>query len=282
MTVTCVGVIPGSHSASNSKGIYTYSWAWRVTTDDASNDGPLTIGEADGLPHLGDTWPEDSGAWCYSGSVECDEPPNGWTVTFEYTSEYETNENPVLASPQISWASSTVEVPIWITVEGDPVAIVNSAGDFFDQVPTRTESRFTANITANFTNYVTLLGLSDHINEDVIYIDGMAIAARCGKLGGISVSAAKIHLGTTYYEASYSVEVDPHNWIHKPLDCGFRAKADDGGLRIIRSEDLTPVANPALLDGTGKVVSTPGPDTAVFGDYKIYNEGDLTVLPGIS
>ena len=282
MTVTCIGVIPGSHSGSNERGVYKYSWAWRVITDDPSNDGPLAIGEADGLPHLGDAWPEDSGAWCYSGSVEADEPPNGWTVTFQYTSEWETNTTPTLAGPQISWASTTVEVPIWITVESSPKAIVNSAGDFFDQVPTRSESRFTANITANLSSYGSLLSLSDYINSSGISIDGVSIAARCGKLGGVSVSQAKQQDGITYYECSYSIEVNPHTWLYQPLDCGFRALDSSGDMRVIRSDDLTPVANPALLDGSGAVVTSPSPTNAVFGEYKIYNEASLSSLPGIS
>lgn len=281
MTVTHKGVIPGSHSGSNERGIYKYSWSHRVTTDDPMNDGPLAIGEATGLPHLGDAWPEDSGAWCYSASVEADEPPLGWRVTFNYTSEWETNNTPTLAAPRISWSSTNVEVPIWITVEATPKAIVNSAGDFFDQVPTRSESRFTANIIANLGTYGTLLALSDYINANAITIDGVSIPARCGKLGGISVSDAKNINGITYHECSYSVEVNPHTWLHQPLDCGFRALTSSGDMRVIRSDDLTPVANPALLNGSGVVVEEPGPDTAVFGNYKIYNEGALSVLPGI-
>lgn len=282
MTVTVEGIIPGSSSATNDRGVVKYSWAWRVTTDDPVNDGPYAIGSGTGLPVLGNTWPEDSSAYCYSLSVDSDEPPQGWTVTANYTSEYETNETPTLAGPRISWSSTTVEVPIWITVESSPKAIVNSAGDFFDQVPTRSESRFTANITANFTSYGSLLNLSDYINSGAISIDGVSIAAHCGKLGGISVSEAKYQDGITYYECSYSVEVNPHTWLHQPLDCGFRALDSSGDMRVIRSDDLTPVANPALLDGSGAVVTSPSPTTAVFGSYKIYNEGSLSSLPGIS
>jgi hypothetical protein len=282
MTVTTVGVIPGSHKASNDRGIRTYEYAWRVTTTEPDTEGPFAVGSATGLPVLGGTWPEDLSAYCYALNVDADEPPNGWTVTAKYTSERETNATPTLAGPRVSWSSSTVEVPIWVTVESAPVAIVNSAGDFFDQVPTRSETRFTANITANLTSYGTLLNAMDYINSTAMTIDGVSIPARCGKLAGVSISEAKLQGTIAYVEASYSIEVNPHTWLYQPLDCGFRARDSSGDFRIIRNKDTTPVTNPALLDGTGGVVANPGPTTAVFGSYKIYGETSFSFLPGIT
>ena len=282
MTVTAQGVIPGSHKASNDRGVRTYEYAWRVTTTDPSTEGPYAVGSASGLPVIGDTWGEDSSAYCYALTIDADEPPNGWAVTAKYTSERPTNSSPALADPRVSWSSSTVEVPVWITVESTPTAIVNSAGDFFDQVPTRSETRFTANITANLSAYGSLLNVVDHINSSSCTIDGVSIAPHCGKLSGVSISEAKRQGSTIYVEASYSLEINPHTWLYKPLDCGFRAKDTSGNLRLIRSADLTPVANPALLNGSGYVVAEPGPSTAVFGSYKIYSEASFSFLPGIS
>jgi hypothetical protein len=77
-------------------------------------------------------------------------------------------------------------------------------------------------------------------------------------------------------------------WHAKPLDQGFhRIDPADANNRIPiklidadTSEQTFPV-DPVLLDGSGDVLSNPGPATAVFGDHRIYKRKAFASLPGI-
>jgi hypothetical protein len=213
--------------------------------------------------------------------VENDQPWKGWKVTASYSDEREINStDPNDDEVKVSWDGEIYQQSVIQDYGGN--AIVNSAGDYFiDPVPTREACHLVARIRFNATSIPTwVLSYQDAVNDDAITIDGLTIAAGLAKVQRISIGETEYRNGTAFRSFSYEVHVHRTGWRFRPLDAGFRQIV--GGelvqIRIKGEEPTTPVP----LNGSGVVLALPTPATAVIGNYQLYPELDLTVLPGIS
>lgn len=232
------------------------------------------------------------------------ESPFFWNLTVKYTNKREgvnagkldgdtpsTSQggsggaaSPTSLEPEISWSTEQYQVPCDVDINN--YGVVNSAGDPFDPLPMKDESRLTCTIEIQSATVPSwLLTYSDAINNTAITIDGISIDQYQAKVQSIQVGKVQ-QLGTeTFRTVTLSISILEDTWIKKVLDQGFRAAltgADNFALHNIVDDDGNEISSPALLDGFGFELRNPSADTAVFLPFHIYNEKDFTVLPGVT
>jgi len=279
MTITYKGEIPAGRSAKNSLGIRTYQRQFRLVTDSRS-DGPYEIGSNANLPSIGSVHPEDASAWCRELTVDNDEPYTGWIVTANYSSERELSETPTSDPAFVTWDSEQFQKPAIQDKDGD--AVVNSAGDFFDPPAMMDDSRRVVTVQKNLTAVPTwILDYQDAVNSDQFTVDGVTIAIGTAKMQRVSVGAEDIRNGTTFRQVTFTMHLQRDGWDMQILDAGFRRiDPGDSTKRIaISLDDGTEPTTPALLDGSGGLLSNPTPANAVFKTFSVYKTRTFSSLP---
>ena len=185
MAVTNLGEDPGGRTATNTKGVRTYSRRWKLETSSKSDDA-YAVGSASGLPLIGSAHPSDAGAFCVSLSVSNDDPWKGWKVTAEYSSEYELTTNPINDPAIITWGSEQFQKVAVEDTSGH--AILNSFGDYYDPPAMMDDSRRTVTITKNLAAVPSwILSYQDAVNNDVFTIDGFSVAIGKAKMQSVTV-----------------------------------------------------------------------------------------------
>ena len=279
MTVTYLGEWPGGRTAENNLGTRTYTRVFRLKSDN-KNDGAYTVGSNASLPTIGSTHPDDSGAWCRRLRVENTDPFAGWTVTAESSSELELTTHPTLQPAEITWDSEQFQKVLIQDKDGD--AVVNSAGDFFDPPPMIDDSRRVVTVKKNLTAVPTwILDYQDAVNSDLFSVDGVSIAVGTAKMQRVSVGIEETRNGTTFRPVTFTLHLQRDGWTVDILDAGFREiDPTDSTQRIaISLDDGTEPTQPALLDGSGAVLSNPSPTTAVFLTFNAYKQRAFSSLP---
>jgi len=281
MTATVKDEIAGARTAKNTRGTRSYTRAWRVISD-AQADDAYTVGSAAGLPSIGTTHPSDAAAYCFDLDVQNDEPWTGWTVTASYSDERTIDAaDPTNDEVLIDWSSEIYQEVVYFDTSGN--AVLNSAGDYFvDPVPTRDATHLVARIRANVSSVPSyILSLQNTLNNGAVTIGGLAVATGLARVCRFQIGSRQLRNAVTFYPFSFEVHIHADGWVLQPLDCGFR-KLVSGSLEQIKDGNGDEVTQPALLDGSGGVLASPGPATAVFGSFNIYPSADLTTMPGIS
>jgi len=279
MTITYKGEIPAGRSAKNSLGIRTYQRQFRLVTDSRS-DGPYEIGSNANLPSIGSVHPEDASAWCRELTVDNDEPYTGWIVTANYSSERELSETPTSDPAFVTWDSEQFQKPAIQDKDGD--AVVNSAGDFFDPPAMMDDSRRVVTVQKNLTAVPTwILDYQDAVNSDQFTVDGVTIAIGTAKMQRVSVGAEDIRNGIAFRQVTFTMHLQRDGWDMQILDAGFRRiDPGDSTKRIaISLDDGTEPTTPALLDGSGGLLSNPTPANAVFKTFSVYKTRAFSSLP---
>jgi hypothetical protein len=279
MTITYKGEIPAGRQGRNSLGIRTYQRQFRLVTDSRS-DGPYAIGSNASLPSIGSVHPEDSSAWCRELTVDNDEPYTGWIVTANYSSERELSETPTSDPAFITWDSEQFQKPAIQDKDGD--AVVNSAGDFFDPPAMMDDSRRVVTVQKNLTTVPAwILDYQDAVNSDSFSVDGVTIAIGTAKMQRVSVGAEDIRNGTTFRQVTFTMHLQRDGWDMQILDAGFRRiDPGDSTKRIaISLDDGTEPTTPALLNGSGGLLSNPTPANAVFKTFSVYKTRTFSSLP---
>jgi hypothetical protein len=294
MTVTYIGETGRGRGAENNQGEKTYTRTFILKTS-LQSEGPGAVGSHASLPVIGNTHPDDANAYCSSIRVENTWPWRGWTVTCSYTNQRILHPtDPEQDEILISFQSEIYQEVILTDINGE--AIVNSAGDFFVDAPTRDAARLIASIKVNLTSVPSwILNYQNAINDASITIGGLTVGQYKAKMQNIQVSERKYRGSTAYYELSFDVHINKDGWIYRPVDNGLRylatipnestSDSDDTMValkNIVNPGDKQEVTTPALLDGAGGVISDPSPSTAVYLAFHIYPELDFTVLPGIT
>ena len=279
MTVTFLGEDPGGRTAENNLGTRTYTRVFKLKTD-SKNDGAYTVGSNASLPTIGSTHPDDASAWCRRLRVENTDPFAGWTVTAEYSSELELTTNPTLQPAEITWDSEQFQKPVLFDNTGD--AVCNSAGGLFDPPAMMDDSRRVVTVQKNLSAVPAwILDYQDAVNSDQFTVDGVVIAIGTAKMQRVSVGAEDIRNGTTFRQVTFTMHLQRDGWTVDILDAGFR-KIDpsDSTKRVaISLDDGTEPSTPALLDGSGGVLSNPSPSTAVFKTFNAYKTRTFSSLP---
>jgi len=276
VTVTNLGEDPAGRAARNTKGVRTYSRRWKVSTS-LITENEYHVGSATGLPKIGDTHPSDSLAWCVGLDVQCPNPWKGWTVTAEYSSEFQLSITPTSDPAIITWGTEQFQKPA--EYDKDFNAITNSAGDSFDPPYMMDDSRRVATIQKNVSGSpIWLLDYQDAVNSDAFNIGDVAILAGQAKMQSVSIGPPERRNNTLFYPLSFTISIQRDKWKLEPLDMGFRYK-DGIDRKVIVNDDGTVPTAPVLLNGAGGVLINPSSASAVFLSYDIYKTRAFATLP---
>jgi hypothetical protein len=203
-----------------------------------------------------------------------------WIATLKYTSQRERTENPLAQPVEITWSTESEQAHAFTDKDDD--AILNSAGDYYeDGVPIEL-SHWVAKVTKNVAYVPSWINsYRNAINSDVFYLDGLTIAVRSAKLKSIAIGKWSTQNGIWYRTIDMSIKITD-TWVASILDQGLRRKIDVDGTDVLTrciNEDGTEATKPVLLDGSGDQLASPTPATAVFNDHYIYPELPYSVLP---
>jgi len=294
----------------------TITWirqTWDGRTGSAALNSPLTTGEeylvktddktdteldvlTDTLaPYLGQPHPTAQGLYVEDIQVkQAKESPYFWKLSVKYSNEQTTaeGESPSETSPEfdpavIEWSTENFQIPIEKDTTGQ--AIVNSAGDPFDPLPTKDEIRVVCTISYNSLSVpVEVLNFPNRVNGSAITIDGLSVPEGEAKCTGVRVGGLQQRNGEFYRNVQFSFAIISGGWDLSILDQGFREReprtndlvniVNDGD----QSGDGAAITSPALLDGAGHKIDDPNPADAVFLPFSVYGSIDFTVIPGIS
>ena len=291
MTVTYQGIKAEGRSATNDKGVRTYSQTY-VLTSDSKSDTSSDVGNNSNLPSIGSIHATDGLAYCTNLSVKCVSGYTGWEAVANWSTANSVDgstglsEDPEQDRHIITWNGSTQNISIY--QDRDDNGILNSAGDPLLDV--MDSNLLGVTISSNVTGVPSwLLGYRNSINNAAINVGGLAIATGVARIvfpGGF-ISPAKTRGDYTYYTFSYELIFDEQeNHEGKLLDQGYNERFTDintvNGLRPILNDEKTVVTEPALLDGSGARLANPTTATAQYITVNKYFQKDFSVLPGVT
>ena len=291
MTVTYQGIKAEGRSATNDKGVRTYSQTY-VLTSDSKSDTSSDVGNNSNLPSIGSIHATDGLAYCTNLSVKCVSGYTGWEAVANWSTANSVDgstglsEDPEQDRHIITWNGSTQNISIY--QDRDDNGILNSAGDPLLDV--MDSNLLGVTISSNVTGVPSwLLGYRNSINNAAINVGGLAIATGVARIvfpGGF-ISPAKTRGDYTYYTFSYELIFDEQeNHEGKLLDQGYNERFTNinttNGLRPMTTEEGTVVTEPALLDGSGARLANPTTATAQYITVNKYFQKDFSVLPGVT
>lgn len=282
----------GTASIGFAQSIRTYSRTFRVTTNN-KYDGIATAGSATGLPRIGDKYPEDTGSWCRSVDVEQLAGSTIWKVKCTYSSEFEVTTSPLTDPAVITWSAEQFQRPAWKDRDGN--AILNSAGQFFDTLPTVDDSRFVVAVQKNVGVVPSWVATyQDALNSVPFTVDGITVGTKLAKLNGLKIGSWQERAGVAYRSLQYELHLRREGWDLQILDQGRLRKgrptptADEVGFAGEETHKPYPAvvsgtgqdsSEPMLLDGNGAQLIDPTPANAVFLSFGYYHLVDFNNLP---
>jgi hypothetical protein len=274
MTVTYLKEDAGGRTATNSKGIRTYTRVFLFETDSQADDA-WEVGSHPDAPKIGQAFRD---AWCISSTPSCIEPWKGWSITAEYSSEREMNEDPTQDPIQIRVYTEQFQKPAVFNKDNE--LIVNSAGDPYDPPPMMDDSRRVLSLSRNVPSCPSwVLDYQDAVSSDAFTALGVTYAAGTGKVQSVSLSVAQKRNNIDFYTLEILIHLQRGGWILKTLDAGFR-ELDYGGelINIVNPGDEERVSAPVPLNGSGVALANPSPTNNVLRSDVIYNTLPFSVL----
>jgi len=274
MTVYFLEEDAGARTATNSRGIRTYTRAFRFRVDSQADDA-WEVGSHPDAPRIGQAFRD---AWCISSTPTCTDPWKGWTVTAEYSSEREMNEDPTQDAMQIRVYTEQFQKPAVFNKDNE--LIVNSAGDPYDPPPMMDDSRRVISLVRNVPNCPSwVLDYQDVVNSDTFTVRGVTYAAGTGKVQSVSLSDTQKRNGIDFYTLEVLIHLQKNGWLLKNLDAGFRELGYGGELiNILNSGDNERVSAPVPLDGSGHALANPSPTNNVLRSDVVYDTAPFSVL----
>jgi hypothetical protein len=278
MTITYHGVEKESRNASKLRGVRTYSETYKLEA--TASETAYQVGSDSNLPSIADVHADDDQAYCISIIPRC-VAGNWWEVEAQWSTERRLDADPEQDEVRVSWTSEIYQEAVYRDVDGN--GILNSAGDYFiDPLTTRDNSHIIAKISSNHSSIPAwVLSKQNNVNSSQITIGGLVIAAGLARMSRLEISERQRRNAIDFYTMSFEVHLHEDGWRARPLDAGFR-RLEYGEPVQIKDQNGDEVTTPVLLDGNGEVLDPVTPETAVYGNYQIYVESDLTSLPGIS
>jgi hypothetical protein len=280
MAVVLLGEMPGLTGNLDERYSREYQRQFLLKTDSLATLS-IEVRATTGVPRLYDSHPEDTGAFAYKLAVQQQtDDPFLWIVTVDYhtvagdgkSDPADRQENPLNRPAEVEWSflKSSVAVTQQLTLDafGQPLPIVNSAGDAFDPPIEIERSRPKLTITRNEPAFDPAIAFAyqDAVASDVFY-GAPAYYAKMDGIKGVRQYENKIFFWKVTYEISFGVEP----WIPlKILDQGYQYLA--GGKKVLARDqaDGTPVGAPVLLDGAGGRLAVGG--TPVYRSVTVYRE----------
>lgn len=282
-------------SPSGQLGEDQHSFTRRFIVETSSyGDGPLVAVNAAGIPPLFSTYAIANEFHLYARvrNISAERAsPNSlfWIVECEYQTKSEEDEdqddNPLAELPEIRLGFTTKEEIVQGELTGSlkddlSKGIKNSAGEVFENPPTRTVSQMVLTITRNEAI------AAPHPATALSYVDTVASgaffgqAAKTARMVGISVDRQVKQLKDgsifPYLKTSYNIQFKDEGWKVKLLDHGsYYLDAQDNKISFKTEEGAEPYLG--LLDGAGgKLASAADP---VFLDpLQVYVEKDWSGL----
>ncbi|HEY2250903.1 MAG TPA: hypothetical protein VGH74_07565 [Planctomycetaceae bacterium] len=164
-------------------------------------------------------------------------------------------------------------------VAGDLGALLNSAGDEFDDVTEADDSRQVIILRKNFSEPPTdLFMLENRVNDDVVTIWRNDFPTRTLKCKGTTIGEMQTENGYDYYPWECELTYNQDGWDFEILDKGLYY-LDSGTHTRIKDSKGVDVSVSQLLDGSGGILASPTSATAVYRVYRYYKDGDFSQLP---
>ncbi len=205
-----------------------------------------------------------------------------WVVALKYSSSEgrERVENPLAQPADINWDTEYTQENAYLDI--NDAAILNSAGDYYEDGVPMDAGRWVAKIQVNVPYVpVWIDAYRDAINSDTFWFDGRVFAARTAKMSGISIGTWSYLNGIWYRPLGMTIKFKA-TWEFSVLDQGLRRIVSIGGedkREKCIDEDGSKVTKPVLLDGSGGQLTDPTFLTAVFNTHYVYPEMPFSALP---
>lgn len=277
MTVTFKEENSEDRQARNTRGVRTYTRSFTLTTN-SDDDGPYAVGSHASLPVIGSAHDEDSDAYCHEIDIACVGGKAVWKATYHYTTELNViDPNPLFEAAIIEWDSDNFEEVAIFDNAGN--ATLNSAGDPFEDLM-RERSRRVVTVTKNVASVPTwIIDSEDAVNSAIFTLDGVSIPIGKAKLKAPRIGRWLNRNGIAYREMTMVITLNKDGWALTPLDRGFRRLDGLGDYVRITNDDGTDVSAPVCLNGSGGLLASPTPATAVYLDFDVYPAYDFNLLP---
>lgn len=283
MTITFIEEIPEGRTATNQKGMRSYTRKFKLKSS-VESEGPYAVGSDANLPKIGSLYPDDPFAWCTTLTVEQFSGRWGWIVTANYSSERELAEDPTADPAVITWDSEQFQRPAIFDKNGD--AICNSAGDPFDPPNMMDDSRRVVTVTKNLAVVPTwILSYQDAVNSDTFTVDGVPVGVGVAKMQRVSVGQVERRNAITFRPVTFQIHLERDGWLLEPLDAGFREiQAGSGSgagslINIVNPGDGLQPSAPVPLDGNGVSLADPSFTNNVFLSFSVYTTLAFSSLP---
>jgi hypothetical protein len=214
-----------------------------------------------------------------------------WALTVSYGPWNPLNsfdENPLDQPPRFRLEPQTVERPIDVDADGNPV--VNSAGDPFDPGPVEEVTQYILTVLRNEKdidlNALMLLSGRSRINnaewngfpEKTVKSLPIKIPERLFYQGNPDV----VGDGFLYFPMEYSFHINFDTWTVKLINQGFGELATASGVtkrRAILDSSGQPATTPVLLDSSGHPLAQPIDHTnVVILPFEVYTAIDFTIF----
>lgn len=234
---------------------------------------------------IGDAISGDATALCSQIEIEANGNSKlSWIIKATYLTPSLSGSTPVLPTsrpPVVRWDTENEERPLLYDYSTpNPLAIVNSAGERFDQVLVQPSAVLTLEYTRNelSPNFATIMDYENVVNSASFTIDGKTFSAGRALLT-IKPGLKTTESGQTYYPVVYYFKFCAETWIvrhGKLLDYGYN-EWNGTDLVPILDKDGMPVSRPWPLDGSGAAKAN-ATDFPAYLQYKVYPAADFSVF----
>jgi hypothetical protein len=282
MAVVSCKLKPGSRRGPvrNSDGGRSYYETYIVRTNSALDDGRVVEG-ANGLPPMGQQYPEDAGAVVTERDPQqIDDHDYVWEVYVAYTSppagQYPGTGAVISVEDRVPlhyWTSRTYRVFPTEDLDGKP--FTNSAGDFYDPPPPMLKHNrvLTILLSALTHNEAIADAYLDSTNTDAFTVDGKTYPKFSALITRWDAQEQYLTQGDEniqYFDLAIDLEMNKDLWHpFKEIDRGPRAR-DTGKEGLFLPKDAAGVTyhGEIILNGKG----FPRPDSESFRDKFWYRE----------
>lgn len=266
----------GSDKTGDKGTTATYKRMFRIIMT-SQFDGTSEVAAA--MPSIGSVYPYDAFATCTGRTVTShDKAKRMWLGTANYSTKGKL-ENPFDDPAIITWNTTTTVEPFY--KENDGTAILNSAGDYYEEGLKDDVSRWTVSIVTNQPGVPLFIDdYRDAVNSDDVLIDGLLVPMETGKVSGIRIGRDEDRNGIFYRVFQLDIKIKD-SWLREVLDQGMHRKDPNNAAKRIRctNDDGKDATKLKLLDGNGAQLANPNPGNAVFNTHDIRNLQPFAVLP---
>lgn len=260
-------------------GEVVFEQTYYVSTDTPGDDVTV-IENAPGLPKMFDVFVTPEGVvvpYMFVVAVEPQETetPYHWEVKVRYSSEPRTLfEDPLSRPPVVTWSTERIQRVIWDDQAGN--AIVNSANEVFDPLPTIDRRLLVVNYTTNkLPGDLDYKRIADDFLDHVNDAEWMTFPEKSVKFDDFRTNTFTERY-IEYVSATYVFKIDTeYLWKFRAVDIGYNHL--EGGLLVRNvAPDGQIYSNPQLLNGAGALLSNGA--TPIDLEFDIHPTADFSWL----